>query len=70
MTNRVDYLTCEQAASQVGMTAEWVRQQIVKRRLQATVWDFGGRRTYRIHVAHWRAFLARYSHNTEDPNWE
>lgn len=70
MTKRVTWLTTEEAASQVGMTAEWVRQQIVKRRLRATVWGFGGRRTYRIHVDHWRAFLARYSRDTEDPSWE
>jgi hypothetical protein len=70
MPKRVEYLTCELAASEVGMTAEWVRQQILKRRLRATVWDFGGRRTYRIHVSDWRIFLARYSRNTDDPNWE
>jgi len=64
------WLTTEEAASEAGMTAEWVRQQIIRRRLPATVWDFGRRRTYRIRVEHWRAFLARYSRPTDDPDWE
>ncbi len=64
------WLTTQRAAQQAGMTDEWVRQQILKRRLPATVWDFGGRRTYRIRVEDWQAFLARYSRRTEDPDWE
>ena len=52
------------------MTAEWVRQQIIARRLPATVWDFGGRRTYRIRSKDWLDFRARFSRRTDDPNWE
>ena len=70
MTKQLLWLTTEEAASRAGMTAEWVRQQIIKRRLPATVWDFGGRRTYRIQVEDWRAFLARYSRHTDDPDWQ
>jgi excisionase family DNA binding protein len=70
MGKQVEWLTTRRAAEQVGMSEEWIRQQIVKRRLPATVWDFGGRRTYRIHAEHWRAFLARYSRHTDDPDWE
>ena len=64
------WLTTEEAASEAGMTAEWVRQQIIRRRLPATVWDFGRRRTYRIRVDHWRAFFTRYSRQTDDFDWE
>lgn len=64
------WLTTEQAGSQAGMSAEWVRDQIARRRLPATVWDFGGRRTYRIRLDDWRSFWARYSSRTDDPNWE
>lgn len=70
MSNHVAWLSTEQAALQVGMTAEWVRYQIACKRLTATVWDFGGRRTYRILVDDWRAFHARYSSRTDDPEWE
>lgn len=70
MGRRGGWLTTEQAASQAGMTAEWVRHQIARRRLPATVWDFGGRRTYRIRADDWRTFLARYSSRTDDPDWE
>ena len=52
------------------MTAEWVRHQILRGRLAATVWDFGGRRTYRIRADDWQRFLARYSSRTDDPDWE
>jgi hypothetical protein len=51
------------------MTPEWVRQQIAEKRLAATAWEFGGRRTYRINEIDWRAFLARYSRRTDDPEW-
>ena len=64
------WMTTEQAASEAGMTAEWVRHQIVRGRLAATVWDFGGRRTYRIRADDWQQFLARYSSRTDDPEWE
>lgn len=70
MGRRVRWLTTEQAAAQTGMTTEWVRHQIACRRLPATVWDFGGRRTYRIRADDWRTFLARYSSRTDDPAWE
>lgn len=70
MGRQVAWLTTEQAASQAGMTAEWVRHQIACRRLPATVWDFGRRRTYRIRADDWRTFLARYSSRTDDPDWE
>ena len=70
MGRQVAWLTTEQAAVEVGMTAEWIRHQIRVLRLPATVWDFGGRRTYRIRVDDWRRFLARYSSRTDDPDWE
>jgi excisionase family DNA binding protein len=70
MEHRVSWLTTEEAASRVGMTAEWVRQQIVARRLPATVWEVGNRRTYRIRSDDWARFVARFSQRTDDPKWE
>ena len=70
MAARIVWLTTEEAADQVGMTSEWVRHQIMSRRLPATVWDFGGRRTYRIRSVDWLEFVARFSHATKDPDWE
>jgi excisionase family DNA binding protein len=70
MSGQDRWLTTEEASSQVGMSAEWVRQQIHKRRLKATVWQFGGRRTYRIREDNWMAFLSRHAQATDDPYWE
>lgn len=58
------------AAARVGMTAEWVRRQIVLQRLRATVFETGKRRTYRISEHDWSLFLSRYSARTDDPGWE
>lgn len=58
------------AAVRVGMTAEWVRRQIVLKRLRATAFETGKRRTYRINERDWSAFLARYTTRTDDPTWE
>lgn len=70
MSKRGVWLSTEEAAILAGYTAEWVRHQINAKRLPATAWDFGGRRTYRIRLDDWRAFLARYSSRTDDPEWE
>lgn len=62
MAESVAWLSTEEAAARVGMTAEWVRRQINAGRLRATVWETGARRTYRIQERDWVAFLGSYSH--------
>lgn len=63
------WLSTEQAGALAGMTGEWVRLQIVQRRLRATAFA-GKRRTYRIRSDDWADFLAQYSSRTDDPDWE
>lgn len=64
-----DWLSTEDAARQVGMTAEWVRKQIGAGRLVAYVWATGSRRTYRIRRADWSTFLAAYRGRADDPRF-
>jgi hypothetical protein len=63
------WLSTEQAGALVGMTGEWVRLQIVQRRLRATAFA-GKRRTYRIRSDDWAEFLAQNTSQTDDPDWE
>jgi len=70
MSNRQTWLSTETAASTVGMTAEWVRRQILAGRLPATAFDTGRRRTYRIRSDDWAIFLSDYTRRTDDPGWE
>ena len=67
---RVDWLSTERAAASVGMSAEWVREQIRTQKLPATVYLTGGRRTFRIRADDWAAFLRRYSRRTDQDDWE
>lgn len=55
-----EWFSTQQAAQRLGMTGEWVRQQIAEERLVARYFTFGGRRTYRIHVLDLRDFERRY----------
>ena len=64
------WLSTEEAAESVGMTSQWVREQIEAGRLRAYVFETGRRRTYRIRLDDWRHFLMRYRHRTDDPDWE
>ena len=64
------WLSTEEAAARCGMTASWVREQIVNRRLRAISWEVGGRRTYRIRLDDWNAFVDEFSTPTDDPEWE
>ena len=64
------WLSTEEAGNTVGMTSEWVREQIEAKRLPAFVFETGRRRTYRIRLDHWQRFLSRYRHRTDDPDWE
>ena len=64
------FYTCETAGATVGMGAEWCRRQIIAGRMRATAFDTGRRRAYRIRADDWAAFLAKYTAQTDDPNWE
>lgn len=64
------WLSTEEAAAQVGMGSDWIRDQIHAGRLAATVFRTGKRPTYRIKRSDWRAFLRRYVRSTDDPDWE
>ena len=71
MVDRVKHwLSTEEAATSIGMTSQWVRQQIEARRLRAYVFTTGARRTYRIRADHWEGFLVRYRRRTDDPEWD
>lgn len=48
------------------MKPNWVRRQILAGRLPATVWRVGTRRVYRIAIADWLTFTARYSGAADD----
>jgi hypothetical protein len=69
MKRQPQFISTEQAGSEVGMSAEWVRQQIYSGRLRATVFFTGRRRTYRISAEDWALFLAAYRRQTDDPEW-
>ncbi len=62
MTNNdsKEWLSTRDVAREVGMQAEWVRQQIKAGRLAATFFQIDGRRTYRIHRQDLKRFLIRY----------
>jgi excisionase family DNA binding protein len=70
MGERNGWMTTEEAAAEVGMTAQWVRQQIVEGRLHASAWSTGSRRAYRIRARDWDAFVAAYSRRTDGPDWD
>lgn len=61
MTNEKRWLTTEEAATEVGMTSEWVRKQIAAGRLDAQVWATGRRRTFRVPRDSWDAFRQAFS---------
>lgn len=65
-----DWLSTEDVARELGVTARWARRQIEARRLRARVFLTGQRRTYRIRRADLNDFLRRYSRDTTDPYWE
>jgi len=56
-----DWMSTDQAAAEVGMTAEWVRRQIAAGRLDAVAYATGRRRTFRIRRSDWTRFLEAYS---------
>jgi hypothetical protein len=71
MADRViRWLGTEEAGASIGMSAQWVRQQIEAGRLSAYVFSTGGRRTYRIRTDDWSRFLVRYRRRTDDPDWD
>jgi len=54
------WLSTEEAASESGMSAQWVRKRIMEGRLPASSFRFGARATYRILRSDWHAFLRTY----------
>jgi excisionase family DNA binding protein len=63
-------MTTDEAAAEVGMSADWVRVQIQEGRLVATAWRVGSRRVYRIGAADWDEFVRVYSVRTDDPEFD
>jgi len=70
MDSRTRWLSTQEVGLRLGMSGEWVRRQIVARRLTAAVYATGRRRTYRIAEADLEAFLRRHRARTDDPDWE
>jgi excisionase family DNA binding protein len=64
------WLTTEEAAGEVGRSADWVRARIQEGRLVATAWRVGSRRVYRIAAADWDEFVRAHSVRTDDPDFE
>jgi hypothetical protein len=64
------WLSTEEVAARVGMTAEWVRQQVMAGRLNARVYRTGTRTTYRIRDIDVVLFIERWSVSTDEPGWE
>lgn len=56
-----EWLPTSEIAGQLGVTAEWVRRQIVARRLAARRYETGERAFYRVRRADLDDFLARYA---------
>lgn len=63
------WISTTDAAADIGMTAEWIREQIYEQRLPAWFTSTGRRRVYRIRIEDWRAFLDRYHHRSEGVDW-
>lgn len=59
-----EWISTEEVAQELGMTREWVRQQIKAGRLVATYYAINGRRTYRVHRHEYKRFVIRYQRET------
>lgn len=64
------WLSTEQVTERVGMTAEWVRRQILAERLRAVLYRTGLRPTYRIREADLNQFMKTWSATKDRPEWE
>lgn len=64
------WLSTEQIADRVGMTAEWVRRQVLAGRLRAVVFRTGTRATYRVREGDLRDFMDTWSVTKDRPEWE
>lgn len=62
------WLTADDIARECGMSADWVRRQILEGRLQATAW-MTPRTVYRIRRSAFEQFRASYSGPADDPRF-
>lgn len=63
------WLSTTEAADAIGMTPEWVREQIYAQRLPAWFTSTGRRRVFRIRAEDWDAFLTRYHRRSDGVDW-
>lgn len=61
MTDGNEWLSTEDAARELGMTADWIRDQIGAGRLKARTWLTGRRSTIRIRRVDLEQFIRRHS---------
>jgi hypothetical protein len=64
------WLSTEQIGERIGMTAEWVRRQVLAGRLRGVAFRTGNRATYRIREVDLRRFLKDWSVTSDRPEWE
>ncbi len=60
------WISTERAGASIGMSSQWVRQQIKAKRLPAYAIETGARRTYRIRTDDWAHFLVRYRRRSDE----
>ena len=61
MTSDKEWMGTEDAARELGMTPDWVRDQIRAGRLKARTWQTGRRSTIRIRRVDLDDFIRRHS---------
>jgi excisionase family DNA binding protein len=62
---QAEWLSTEEIAIELGVSARWVRRQIQTGRLRARVYLTGERPTYRVRRAQLNEFLDRFSRETD-----
>ena len=65
-----EWISTTQAAAEIGMSDEWVRQQIKAGRLRATVVDGDARRLYRISRVDWQEYRSRRFIPSTEYDWD
>ena len=65
-----DWISTTRAARDVGMSDEWIRQQIRSGRLKAMILEGVERRTFRISRSDWLEFRSRWCVPSTDFDWD
>lgn len=69
-TRHEGYLSTPEAAREIGMSSQWIRDQIDRGLLPAIAVSTGVRKVYRIRKADWKRFLDTYRGPADDPRFD